>query len=143
MGLTHYWERPVQLSPAAFNRAVVDCRRLLPLLSIPLAGGDGTGTPVLDSEVLMFNGVGDASYETCAICRVEEDPGEGRRVFSFCKTEHRPYDLAVRAVLIVFQHHLRSQFKVSSDDHASAWEAARQLCQQHLGYGNEFRLDQS
>ena len=141
MGLTHYWERPAQLAPAAFNRAVDDCRRLLPHLPIPLAGGDGTGTPVCDSELLIFNGVGDASYETCAICRAEEDPGAGRRILSFCKTEHRPYDLAVRAVLIVFQHHLGSQFKVSSDDHASAWEAAQNICQQHLGYGADFRLE--
>lgn len=65
----------------------------------------------------------------------------GAPVFSFCKTEHMSYDLAVQVALIVFHHHLGQHFRVSSDGADADWAAARRLCQLHLGYGDDFQLD--
>lgn len=140
MGYTHYWIRPPRLPTPPFGQAVADCRRLLPKLNIPLAGGDGSGRPLFRSDAVVFNGVGAASYETFDLRLEESDPGDGQPVFSFCKTEHRPYDLAVQVSLIVFKHHLGPQFRVSSDSQEAAWDMARRLCQQHLGYGKDFTL---
>ena len=141
MGHTHYWQRPPQLPAPAFGRAVVDCRRVLPETNIPLAGANGTKKPFFRSDAIVFNGVGENAHETFAVRLEEADHGDGRPAFSFCKTEHKPYDLAVQVVLIVFQHHLGKQFGVSSDGDDAEWETARRLCQQVLGYGEDFQLD--
>ena len=141
MGYTHYWRRPTELPAKPFERAVADCRRLLPQLNIPLADGDGTGTPVFDSDSVVFNGVGEASYETFNLSRLVDNPRNEPMVFCFCKTDQKPYDLAVQAALIVFKHYLHKKLQVSSDGDAAAWDAARQVCQQHLRYGGDFKLD--
>jgi len=141
MGYTQYWRRPPRLPPGAFGRAVEDCRRVLPETRVPLAGAHGTGPPVFSSDAILFNGVGAASLETFAIRLEEAGRDADRPVFSFCKTERRPYDLAVQVALIVFNHHLGVEFRVSSDGKDADWDAARRLCQQHLGYGADFRLD--
>jgi hypothetical protein len=141
MGYTHYWRRPPRLNPQAFGRALTDCRRILPELQIPLAGSDGRGKPIYRANEIVFNGLGDASYETFAIRLEEPDSGEDQLVFAFCKTARKPYDLAVQVALIVFRHHLGNYFIVSSDGGDPDWEAARQICQKHLGYGDDFRLD--
>jgi hypothetical protein len=141
MGYTHYWKRPPHLPSQPFGCALVDCGRLLPDLNVPLAGPLGTGKPIFLSDAIVFNGVGAASCETFAIRRDETDPGHGRLVFAFCKTAREPYDLAVQACLIVLKHHLGSQFHITSDGDQEEWETARQVCQQHLAYGGDFRLD--
>jgi len=148
MGYTHYWRRPTELPAKPFERAVTDCRKLLPQLGIPLAGGDGTGTPEFDSDAhafngaaLVFNGVGEESYETFDLSRIVDNPRNEPMVFCFCKTDQKPYDLVVQAALIVFKHHLHKKLQVSSDGDAAAWDAARQVCQQHLKYGGDFKLD--
>ncbi|MEI8195291.1 MAG: hypothetical protein WCI73_05220 [Phycisphaerae bacterium] len=141
MGYTNYWERPPLLPAPAFGQAVADCRRILPELHIPLAGADGSGKPIFRTTEIVFNGVGAASYETFGVRREEADSGDSPRGFSFCKTAHKPYDLAVQVALIVFKHHLGAQLCVRSDGKEAAWDRARQLCQQYLGYGTDFRLD--
>ena len=141
MGHTHYWRRPPQLPAPAFGRAVADCRRVLPETHIPLAGADGTGKPLFKSDAIVFNGVGANAHETFAVRLEEAERGDGRPAFSFCKTEHKPYDLAVQVALIVFKHRLGQQFHVSSDGEESEWETARRICQQYLGYGGGFSLD--
>jgi hypothetical protein len=141
VGYTHYWERPPHLAAQPFGRAVADCQRVLPQTSVPLAGSDGTGTPVFRPDAIIFNGVGDAMHETFAIRLDELDPRDGRQVRSFCKTARLPYDLAVQLALIVFKHYLGQQLRVSSDGEEADWDAARQLCRQHLGYGGDFCLD--
>jgi hypothetical protein len=96
----------------------------------------------LRPDAIIFNGVGTAMYETFDMRLEEEALRDGnRRVFSFCKTERRPYDLAVQVALIVFKHHLIRHLRVSSDGDEAEWDAARRLCQQHLAYGGDFHLD--
>ena len=141
MGYTQYWQRPPRLPAEAFGRAVADCRRVLPETKVPLAGAQGNGKPVFRADAIVFNGVGAASLETFAIRLEEADRGAGRPQFSFCKTERRPYDLAVQVTLIVFKHHLGAALRVSSDGRDADWDAARRLCQEHLGYGADFHLD--
>ena len=60
--------------------------------------------------------------------------------FSFCKTAYKPYDLAVNCALIIAQHHLGDEIAVSSDGDIAQWSDAMQLCQNVVGYGNEFKL---
>jgi len=50
-----------------------------------------------------------------------------------------PYDICVRAALIVLQHHLGEKFKVGSDD-KTGWAEAKQLVAANLSYGDNFTL---
>ena len=119
---------------------MADCQRVLPQLGISLAGAAGTGQSLLASDAVIFNGAGGNAHETLAVYLIESDRGDGRPVFSFCKTAHKPYDLAVQITLIIFHHHLGDIFHVSSDGADAEWATARQLCHHHLGYGEDFRL---
>lgn len=60
---------------------------------VKIAGWDGTGEPLLEDKVVVFNGLGDESYETFRIDLDDEDE------FNFCKTQYMPYDLVVNVVL--------------------------------------------
>jgi hypothetical protein len=120
---------------------VSDVKRLLPTLDVRLAGDEGKGEPVLVDDAIVFNGEGAARCEPFALLRVEHDR-RGRGVVSgFCKTEGLPYDLGVKAVLVVLKHHLRDEIKVSSDQRERGWAEARAAVQAALGYGEDFELD--
>ena len=141
MGYSHYWTRPPKLPPVEFAVAVADCRNLLPKLGVPLAGPRGTGPPECDVDRVMFNGVGTSGCETFAVFQHEPPRRPSAQIFSYCKTARRPYDLAVQCALIILKHHLGDHLTVASDGPEGDWDNARGVCQQHLGYGQDFRLD--
>ena len=59
----------------------------------------------------------------------------------FCKTAFKPYDLAVITFLIIAKHHMEDRLMVSSDGTDEHWSDGKQLCQNILGYGMEFKLN--
>jgi hypothetical protein len=140
MGLTHYWLRPTELPAEAFAAAVWDVRRVLDAAGIPLAGFDGRGRAVFLDDTIVFNGV--VRCEPFEIHQVEFDRRGRAEKFSFCKTHGLPYDLAVKATLIVLKHHLGKMFKVMSDESDDAWERVKQLVVASTGFGSDFNLDQ-
>lgn len=140
MGLTHHWHRPTELPTEHFRAAVQDFRKLIVGGSTSLAGFDGSGEPILDEERIVFNGKGPTACEPFEISAVEFDRRGRPDFFGHCKTEHQPYDLYVKAALIVLSHHLNDSFRVSSDADNSDWDDARSLVQSHLGYGSAFQL---
>jgi len=88
---------------------------------------------------------GNCSHETF---RVDLDLGSDGykssdgQYFTFCKTAFKPYDICVTACLIVLEHYFKDHVRVSSDGESAEWDDARRLCQQVLGYGEEFTLPQ-
>lgn len=142
MGLTHFWRRPASLSPVAFAAAVADVRRVLAAAGVPLAGPDGEGEPVLRADVIALNGRSPADCEPFVFHSSEPEHRRGgdRAVSSFCKTRGLPYDLAVKAALVVLAHHLGGALSVASDEPDDAWAVARALVAQVVGYGGDFRL---
>ena len=111
--------------------------------------GDGTGEPTINGLEVAFNGDAEASegdgggldHETFYMPRVLEpqpwqQPDEQGRYFDFCKTARKPYDLAVVAALLAFQHHFPPpETAANSDGDASDWAAGLALCRRVLGYG--------
>lgn len=140
VGLSHHWRRQTELPLDLFKKAVSDCRILLDNPSVELAGFDGVGTPVLEDDRIVFNGIAPRSCEPFEIAAVEFDRRGKQEFFSHCKTGHLPYDLYVKATLIVFSHHLQEAFHVSSDQDNQAWDNARVFVQDRLGYGDSFML---
>jgi hypothetical protein len=113
------------------------------MAEIPTVLGDesGEGLPVFADEEIAFNGAGRSGCEPFIIRRLET-PRPGRTVvFSFCKTEHLPYDLCVQTALIVLKHHFGGAITIHSDGKDNDWSQARETCSSILGYGAEFRLD--
>ena len=141
MGHTNYWTRKPELPTKAFAAAVADCKKIMKHLGIPLGGRNGTGRPIYRADLIEFNGKAPNDYETFAVDQITTSRDGEPMVFDFCKTDHRPYDICVQAALIVLKRHLGAAIIVSSDGGDADWEAAREKCQAHLGYGGEFRLE--
>ena len=145
MGYTHYWYQAPQLDQDTFAKAAGDCRTVCEKLDIPLADADGRGNPVFGEEFIAFNGRGEHAYEGFIVDRLfsvesHDDPDEHGRYFDFCKTAHRPYDLAIQCCLIVLKHYFGDQFKVKSDGEQADWAPAMEACQAALGFGQDFKL---
>ncbi|MCE9560508.1 MAG: hypothetical protein K8U57_00495, partial [Planctomycetes bacterium] len=153
MGYTHFASRRKRLPLREFKTAAADCQKVVEALwsekgiRIQFDRDDPKPAHFGDDSV-QFNGVGDDAHETFAVerdYRVESwncDPKRGEGWFEFTKTARKPYDCAVCACLIVFQHHFGKSYSVSSDgsDDDEGWVAAREWCQRVLGYGADFSL---
>lgn len=112
----------------------------------PGSGAEGVARPFTEANAgkRSLGADGDGSYETfyisqsCGEHGYESSPG----VYSaFCKTNYRPYDLAVQCCLIVFKEHFGPSFCVHSDGDSGAWKEPSDACQVFLGYGLDFALD--
>lgn len=141
MGLTHSWRRPTELPAAAFEAAVADVRKVLEQAGMALGGFDGTGSPIFESNHIVFNGANGASCEPFEIRQIEFDRRGRCNATSFCKTQGLPYDLAVKAALIVLKTHLGPEFKVMSDEKAEQWEPACAMVLRSLSLKTKFELD--
>ncbi len=99
MGYTHYWDQTRDFARDEWATISADIREILTTArhqnDIPLADGCGEGgtVPEYGSESILFNGLGDDSYETMMITRKRTTE------YTFCKTARKPYDTAVTAVL--------------------------------------------
>jgi hypothetical protein len=123
MGFTRYWNVRADVDAARLVEAGRRMGELVRASEVPLAGGDGTGEPVLESETgkVRFNGVAalEQDYETFAWppdlvdgMRASDDPDW---VFEFCKTGRLPYDAVVVACLDVAQQVLDDSIRVGAD----------------------------
>lgn len=140
MGLTHYWQRKIELPEKAFKGAVADCEKIIKFLNVPLGNAHGKNEPLFIDNKVEFNGVIGYGCEPFKINRIQP-PRPGRRIVTeYCKTEHLPYDLCVQCALIIFQHHLGHNIKVMSDGSDYDWDEAKKICMKYLNYGSTFTL---
>ena len=169
MGYTHHYYVERVYDADAFEKAANDFAALLPALKrngVDLASAGGVGKPAIGPRLIEFNGAKSAACEPFRLMQEADgqyrrpvgrlsrfrDPGTGERETNppavvgkyhfYTKTEHRPYDLAVMACLIVAKHYLGKGIVVCSDGVEDKWEPARRLCGNHVGYGGDFRLDE-
>lgn len=96
MGYTHYFEG-LTATPGVLE----DARRIIAATTVTVCGPQGQGLPILNEEEgIRLNGFGAAgeAYETFRLRGTAEPeyPATAR----FCKTENRPYDEVVTAILI-------------------------------------------
>lgn len=109
MGYTHYWNNTKPFTPdfLADVRAVIRCTDV-PLLREYNQPGT---KPEIGDSLVAFNGVGENGHETFCM-----RPGEE---FDFCKTQCKPYDVAVVAILALAADH--GLAIVSSDGCRDEW----------------------
>lgn len=140
MGYSHYWKMPNKL----INQEVLnDVKGIIERYeNIVQVGLNAEGELALNEDVIMFNGKGELAHETfCLIPNGETD---------FCKTNGKPYDIAVCETLLVFKHHYGDEFEIGSDGFYvyqdefgkgildGNWNEAFDNVKKHFGY--EFEL---
>lgn len=141
MGWTHHWRRGTELPAEQFARAAADCQKLMQAVDLPLADREGAGAPIFSGDEIVFNAAGGNGCEPFVCRRVQHDRRGRPVVRSFCKTGHAPYDLCVQGALIVLKHHLGGAITVGSDGADDDWREAVEICRRHLGYGQDFKLE--
>jgi hypothetical protein len=131
MGYTHYWVIRRPIAKRAMTKIVADVRKLLAATSVPVAfeSDEPLLAPEVSATLIRFNGVGDDGHETFYFTP-HADPDSG-----FCKTNRKPYDRLVTAVLIVIAKHSGSAIEVTSDGAAVDWLPGAAFVKQVLGEG--------
>jgi len=141
MGWTRSWKRKTELPSKQFAAAVEDGIKIVQRLGISLGGFDGTGAPIFQDDVIVINGAAGLNCEPFEIHQIEFNRQGRDEFWSFCKTEGLPYDFCVQTILIVLKHHLGDLIQIGSDGTDENWSRARSACQDYLGYGRDFRLE--
>ena len=99
-----------------------------------LAGGNGTGKPIINNKKIFFNGLTegkkDLSHETFSI--IYDKPKS-----DFCKTNRKPYDFMVCLTLISLKNNI-PDFYFDSDGDYYDWIPAIEFYKKHIG---EIRFD--
>ena len=133
MGYTHYWTIKRPITRKAWSAIMADTRKLLASTVTPLAAefDRPDEMPDVNPQEIRFNGIGNAGHETFLI-------SPHAAPFEFCKTNGKPYDTMVAAVLIVAAHHAGKAIDVSSDGEAIDWAAPLGLVRAVLG--DDYRL---
>jgi hypothetical protein len=98
-------------------------------------------TDIDRKDMVTFNGVGENAHETFYITRIFSDrfaEKDGKeRLFAFCKTEAKPYDTLVTAVLLCLKKRFGDDVSISSDGNVSDWQPGLELCKKVLVWGPE------
>lgn len=159
MGYTHYYRVRDKYPPRIFKAITDDFKKLLPVIEDKMgvytasgkevvvlsdAWGEG-GRPTITDTEIIFNGLGEESHETFVLQqKLDKDDFHTKEkgfYFNFTKTARKPYDIAVTACLVIAKHYLEDQIIVTSDGDMEEWRPAMTLCQDILGYGEDFVLD--
>lgn len=98
--------------------------------SLELKGSDGVGEPLIEEMRIMFNGNGSIpaegtriglQHETFALTQFPDI------AYSCTKTERKPYDLCVCAMLLIVKSIAFDAYSIQSDGERHEWAHARQL----------------
>lgn len=138
MGYTHYWSlnKPNRKKGEAervekiYKQALLECQRVLKAYQKDAAdyerlSGFSVHTKLGQYGGLEVNGKGSEAHEDFALREHFRD--QLAAGFDFCKTAHKPYDVAVVACLCVLKYRLGSLFNVSSDGDEVDWQAGAEL----------------
>lgn len=119
MGYTHYYQLHRELTSAemkAFIRSAVKIRETAWEIAL-----DGD----YKDDYLILNGIGAESHEDFYLNRTNLS-------WNFCKTNQKPYDDVVTALLILARYLFPQAITVSSDGSWSNWRAGRELFTQAI-----------
>lgn len=118
MGYTHYWTQARDFSQDEWKEITAQAKDVLEIHGrvVCYEQDKPNRRPQVDSKMIRFNGKEDDGHETfvltCKMGRVR--PGE-TEAFSFCKTNYKPYDVAVVEVLKVAKKVAPDALRLASD----------------------------
>ena len=110
MGYTHYFNfrKGADIDDWRWNDAIELGKACMKESGVEIAGGDGTGKPIINNKCVCLNGVRPNLHETFYLDRKMED-------FGFCKTARKPYDIVVCCFLLAFKYIFKKDFEYTSD----------------------------
>ncbi len=119
MGYTHYFERSDEdISRATWQKICKDVALLIAAGPAVCWEDDlPTRPPEVSTALIRFNGPGKEGHETFYFLRVPDDTW-------FCKTERKPYDKTVCAVLAVIHDLAPASAAIRSDGFVEEWQPA-------------------
>jgi hypothetical protein len=141
MGYTNYYRTPRVMDEAKFKTLAEELQVATGFMPgnhssandgedpVILAGGDGTGEPEFNGELICFNGTeeGDMCHETFYLERVKEGNGPANELkFDFTKTNRKPYDIMVQVSMLRLKHHF-PECEISSDGDTKDWKNGKSL----------------
>lgn len=133
MGYTHYWTHNEKFTPAEWVTIAADVETILKTaVADGLKLGDGFGENAIEPRAtigkngISFNGLDEDSLETFGI-------GPEPQGWDFCKTERKPYDVAVTAILAYLESAHPDKFSVGSDGDKEDWQPGIALLKKALG----------
>ena len=151
IGYTHYWYRKPMLASDKFAKASEDCKKIC-----EEEKKNGVAIvyeynkpfdPIFTADTVRFNGEGDIGHETFYIAQTFQShytqyDASQKKVFAFCKTANKPYDVAVCACLIIFKYWF-PDIDVSSDGTMQDWMPAIENVRSIFGedYVSNFSFD--
>lgn len=136
MGYTHYWYYNREFTVSEWQSIGKGFQKLIRALpDVPLANAEGNGKPAMTNDYLAFNGRAPQAVESFDLFRTREVWAErisntnGRKWRGSCKTEHQPYDLAVRTLLLMVSEIAPGALDVESDEKMDGpeWQKAREV----------------
>jgi len=159
MGYSHYWYwNPALASePERFKLLTCDTKKMLEYFSVYCAqtgydrgspvkirNGNRKGNPVVTDTEIEFNGAGALAHEPFLLNLADfANPNYAAAIpldaffymYQSCKTNGKPYDLLVTAVLLRFVHYFPDLVRVRSDGSRVDWEQAAAFCRALFGVG--------
>ena len=135
MGYTHYFTRPTKNAGSAymFGKLALDAKKICEYANqngIRVRDAFGNNEPNFTEFDFSINGDAEAGedYETFYWAGIPEHPPARKNdseFFDFCKTNSRPYDAVVTAILIRAKVIYGSCVNVSSDGNWQEWESGK------------------
>ena len=136
MGYSHYIYRKSDFSQKQWENVCLETFQILDHCKgkrIALAyeyDSPESGNPEVTPDHIRFNGWKDEGHETFLITREKpENPSydpKAKESFDFCKTNRKPYDLAVCLVMLSMKRHAPRSVRIGSDgDWDNEWLEAR------------------
>jgi len=143
MGYTHYWDTSDLDADVWKNEFVPGVMAIIAKSDVPLAGAMGEGEPTISDTEIALNGKSPDDYESFVLALP-------RKAYGFTKTQYRPYDKVVVAILMLAKQCFGDAFSWSSDgdasDHAEGASLLHSLdfwkrneAEKFLGEPNNFR----
>jgi hypothetical protein len=141
LGYTHYFYQTKEIPQDRWESLCLDAFQVVDHcadLKIPLVyESDDPNPPLISDDMIRFNGVRNDGHETFILIKKPEryEIYDGvEKHFEFCKTAHKPYDLAVGLVLLLALHHAPEIVSVSSDGRwDSEWVYIREAYRKLFG----------
>jgi hypothetical protein len=148
MGYTHYWSASRNFTDEEWKLIQTNARKILTHATdhygISVSEEyDINRVPVVNDEMIRFNGLGDEGHETFVLShKVPEPPYSGatKPDFQFCKTARKDYDAPVVAILNYARLIAPDAFEWSSDgwlsEHADGVALLNEACDLGLEWSN-------
>ena len=114
MGYTHYYQLHRELTSAEMSGFLRGAKSIVEQAWDIALDGDDT------EEYLIINGVGGESHEDFYFSRTNLS-------WNFCKTNQKPYDDVVTALLILARYLFPEAITVKSDGNWTDWKMGRDL----------------